>query len=203
MGIYPSPLRSRAQHHTQALATRCANPLDHTSSLDKVSLHKLGKQGLAQGSRAALHRDTGILQSGNLRVRTALTTADDGTGVTHTTTRRGTDTGDEADGGLVVLVVGLEELGGVLFGTTTNLTNHDDTLGLGVVEEDAKAVDEVGTGEGVTTDTDDKGLSKASLGGLVHSLVSQSTGARDDTNATALVDKSRHDTDLALALNRQ
>lgn len=187
MGIYPSQplyMHSTTNHNR----------------LDKVTLDKLSKQGLAQSSWAPLHSNTGVLQSGDLRVGTTLTTADDGTGVTHTATRRGTDTSDEADRGLVVLVVGLDELGSILLGTTTNLTNHDDTLGLGVLEEDAQAVDEVGTGEGVTTNTNNERLTKTSLGGLVHSLVGQSTGTRDDTNATALVDETRHDTNLTLTL---
>lgn len=170
------------------------------TNLDKVTLDKLSKQGLAQSSGASLHDNTGILQSGNLRVGTTLTTADDGTSVTHTAARGSADTSDEADSRLVVLVVGLEELGGVLLGATTNLTNHDDTLGLGVLKEDTKAVNEVGTGEGVTTDTNDEGLTKTGLGGLVHSLVGQGTGTRDDTNATTLVDETRHDADLALTL---
>lgn len=95
-------------------------------------------------------------------------------------------------------VVGLEELGGILLGGTTNLTDHDDTVGLGVLEEDLEAVNEVGAGEGVTTDTDDERLTETSEGGLVHGLVGQGTGTGDDTDTTALVDEAGHDTDLAL-----
>lgn len=120
--------------------------------------------------------------------------------MTHAAAGGSRDTGNERDGGLVVDVVGLEELGGILLGGTTNLTDHDDTVGLGVLEEDLEAVDEVGAGEGVTTDTDDEGLTKASLGGLVDGLVGQGTGTGDDTDTAALVDEARHDTDLALTL---
>lgn len=168
--------------------------------LDKVTLDELGKQSLAQGGRAALDNDTGILESGDLGVGTTLTTADDSTGVAHTAAGGSGDTGDEGNGGLVVDVVGLEELGGILLGGTTDLTDHDDTVGLGVLEEDLQAVDEVGAGEGVTTDTDDERLAKAGLGGLVDGLVGQGTGAGDDTDAAALVDEAGHDTDLALTL---
>lgn len=118
----------------------------------------------------------------------------------HTAAGGSGDTGDEGNSGLVVDVVGLEELGGVLLGGTTNLTDHDDTVGLGVLEEDLQAVDEVGAGEGVTTDTDDERLAQAGLGSLVDGLVGQGTGAGDDTNTAALVDETGHDTDLALAL---
>lgn len=202
-GIYPGPsVRTQPRVTTDfgARPSKPGNLYSISTSLDKVTLDKLGKQGLAQSSGASLHDNTGILQSGNLRVGTTLTTADDGTSMTHTTARRSADTGDEANSRLVVLVVGLEELGGVLLGATTNLTNHDDTLGLGVLKEDTKAVNEVGTREGVTTDTNDEGLTKTGLGSLVDSLVGQGTGTRDDTNATTFVDEARHDTDLALAL---
>jgi len=120
--------------------------------------------------------------------------------VTHSSTGRSRDTSDEADNGLTTVdSVGLlEELGGVLLGRTTNLTNHDDTVGVGVLSEDLEAVDEVGTGEGVTANSDNERLTKTGLGGLVDGLVSESTGTRDDTDAAALVDEARHDTNLAL-----
>lgn len=168
--------------------------------LDKVALDELGKQGLAEGSRAALDNDTSVGESGDLGVGTTLTTADDGTGVTHAAAGGSGDTGNEGDSGLVVDVVGLEVLGGILLGGTTNLTDHDDTVGLGVLEEDLEAVDEAGAGEGVTTDTDNKGLTKAGHGSLVDGLVGQGTGAGDDTDTTALVDEAGHDTDLTLTL---
>lgn len=203
MGIYPGPsVRTQPRITTDfgVSPSKLGNPSSTSTSLDKVTLDKLGKQGLAQSSRASLHDNTGILQGGNLRVGTTLTTADDGTSMAHTAARGSADTSDEANSRLVVLVVGLEELGGVLLSTTTNLTNHDDTLGLGVLKEDTKAVNEVGTRERVTADTNDEGLSKTGLSRLVDSFVGQSTGTRDDTNATTLVDEARHDTDLALTL---
>lgn len=168
--------------------------------LHEVALDELSKQSLSKGGRAALDDDTSILESGDLGVGTTLTTADDGTGVTHAAAGGSGDTGDEGNSGLVVDVVGLEELGGVLLGGTTNLTDHDDTVGLGVLKEDLQAVDEVGAGEGVTTDTDNERLTEAGLGGLVDSLVGEGTGTGDDTDTAALVDEAGHDTDLALSL---
>ena len=174
-----------------------------SNRLDEVTLDELSKKSLAEGGRAALDDDTSIGKSGDLGVSTTLTTADDGTSVAHAATRRSGDTGNERNSGLVVDVVGLEELGGILLSGTTNLTDHDDTIGLGVLEEDLQAVDEVGAGEGVTADTDNERLAKAGLGGLVDGLVGQGTGAGDDADATTLVDEARHDTDLALALMKQ
>jgi len=109
-------------------------------------------------------------------------------------------TSDEGDDGLAVGadVVSLEESSTLLFSGTTDLTDHDDTLGLGVSEELTEDVDEVGTVEGVTADTDADGLAETDLSGLVDSLVGEGTGTRDDTDLTGLVDVSGHDTDLAL-----
>lgn len=157
-------------------------------------------QGPAQVSRAPLDNYTGILKSGELRIRTALTTADDGTSVAHTAARGSTDASDEGDGGLVVLVVLLEELGGILLGTAANLTNEDDSVGLRVLKEDTEAVDEVGAREGVATNTNDERLAKAGLGSLIHGLIGQGSGTRHDTDTATLVDESRHDANLTLAL---
>lgn len=171
------------------------------TKLQEITANELVVESLAQASGGALDDDASTLEGLDLGVGTTLSTRDNGSGVAHATARGSGDTSDEADNGLAVAnSVGLlEELGGVLFGRSTNLTNHDDTVGLGVLSEDLEAVDEVGAVEGVTTNTDDEGLTETSLGGLVDSLVGEGSGTRDDTDATALVDETRHDTDLALA----
>ena len=170
------------------------------SYLNHVSLNKLLQESLAKGSRAAADSDASGLESRDLRVSTTFASADDGTGVTHTTAWGSADTSNEADSRLVGLVRALEELSGILLGATTDLADHDDAVGLGVIEEHVQTVDEVGAGEGVTTDTNDEGLAKAGLGRLVHSLIGEGSGTRDDTDATTLVDETGHDTDLTLSL---
>lgn len=57
----------------------------------------------------------------------------------------------------------LEEGSSLLFGLSTNLTDHDDTLSVGVVEEDFQAVNEVGSVKGISTNTNTQGLTKARL----------------------------------------
>ena len=89
---------------------------------------------------------------------------------------------------------------GILLGATTDFANHDDTVSLPVLEEDLQAVDEVGSREGIATDTDDERLTKAGLGGLVDGFVGEGSGTGDNTDAAALVDEAGHDTDLALSL---
>lgn len=119
----------------------------------------------------------------------------------HTAAGGSGDAGDEADDGLAAVdgVGLLEELGGVLLGGAANLANHDDAVGLLVLDEDLEAVDEVCAAEGVAADADDEGLAEAGLGGLVDGLVGQGAGAGDDADAAALVDEAGHDADLALA----
>ena len=174
---------------------------NETNKLQEITANELVVESLAQASGGALDDDASTLESLDLGVGTALSARDNGTGVAHATARGSGDTGNEADNGLAVAnSVGLlEELGCVLFSRSTNLTNHDDTVRLGVLSEDLKAVDEVGAVERVTANTNDERLAEAGLGGLVDSLVGEGSGTRDDTDATALVDETRHDTDLALA----
>lgn len=91
-----------------------------------------------------------------------------------------------------------EVVGSLLLGHTTNLADQDDSLGLGILEEDLQAVDEVGAVERITADAHAEGLSQTHLGGLVHSLVGQGSRPRDNADLAALVNMTRHDADLAL-----
>ena len=180
---------------------RKTNLQDGPTSLKKIPPDELLPEDLAERRRAALNNDTSRLEGGDLAVCATFAAGDDGTGVTHAPAGRSGDTSDEGDNGLLLLPVGLlEELSGILLGGTTDLTDHDDTFGLRVLEEDLKAVDEVGAAEGVTADTDDERLTEAGLGGLVDGLVGESAGTGDDADATALVNETGHDADLALTL---
>ena len=57
----------------------------------------------------------------------------------------------------------LQELCGPLFRLSSDLANHDDSLGVGVIEENVETVQEVGAVEGVATDADAEGLTEADL----------------------------------------
>jgi len=119
--------------------------------------------------------------------------------MSHSPAGRRTDARNEADRRLVLLVLALQEFGGVLLGAAADLTDHDDTISLIILEEDAKAVDEVGAGKGVTADADDKRLAQPGLGGLIDSFVGQGAGTRDDADTPTFVDETGHDANLALA----
>lgn len=172
-----------------------------TENLQEITTDELVVQGLAQTSRRALNNDTSGLKGLDLGVGTTLAAGDNGTGVTHTTAGRSRDTGDEADNGLAA-VDGVElpqVLGSLLLSGTTNLTNHDDTISLLVLDKDLQAVNEVGAAERVTANADDERLSQTGLGSLVDGLVGQSTGSGDNTDAATLVNETGHDADLAKA----
>lgn len=173
------------------------------NALDEISLDELSEKSLSERGRASLHNDTGILEGCNLGVCAALTSADDGTSVAHSSTWWSTDTGNEADSRLVGPVLALQESGSVFLSATADLTDHDDSVSLLILEEDTEAVNEVGSGEWVAADADNERLAKTGLGGLVDGFVGKGTGSGDDTDTASLVDEAGHDTNFALSLRRE
>ena len=73
------------------------------------------------------------------------------------------------------MIISGQPLSSFFFGLPTNFSNHNNTFGLGVVNEFLENINEVGSMEGVSTNTNNGGLSKASSGGLVNCFVSKST----------------------------
>src|SRR3546814_10628591 len=82
---------------------------------------------------------------------------------------------------------------------TTDLADHDDALGLRIVLEQLKAVDEVPAVDRVAADADDGRLAQARVGRLLDRLVRQRARARDDADLAHGMDVAGHDADLALA----
>lgn len=120
--------------------------------------------------------------------------------MTHPPSWRSRDTGNEADNRLASSVVALQKVRRVFFRRPSNLTNHDNTVCFLVLQEHLETIDEVGTRERVTANANDERLTESSLSSLVDGFVGQSSGARDNANAAALVDETWHDANLALAL---
>ena len=143
--------------------------------------------------------DASVLKGSDLVSCTTFASSDDGASVTHAAARRSSLASDEADDGQVAVVVCFEPLGSLFLCLTADLTNHDDTLSLGIVNELSEHVNEVCSVKRITADTDDSGLAKALGRGLIDSLVGQSTRAGDDTDLALGVDVTRHDSNLALA----
>jgi hypothetical protein len=189
--------RRGAARSAEATGDRLQAGTGGTSGMRAIPLARKGK-GVYLGEASLLHGGeheatdlcrglgndgTGPLQRLDLVAGGALATGDDCAGVAHAAARGRGAAGDKADdrlGVLARLVVLLEELGSVLLHRAANLANDDDTLGPGVVEEDAEGVDVGRAGEGVTADANDERLAQADVGRLGDGLVVEGAGARDD-----------------------
>src|SRR5204862_4014072 len=68
----------------------------------------------------------------------------------------------------------------------------------GVLLEELEAIDEVHAADRVAADPDAGALSQAAQRRLVHGLVRERARARHDPDRARLVDRARHDADLAL-----
>ncbi|KAF1856457.1 hypothetical protein Lal_00048580, partial [Lupinus albus] len=154
-------------------------------------------QGLADVGQGTHGLHTGVLQGGELLVRSALAAGDDGAGVAHALAGRCGDTRDVGHHRLGH--VGLDEGSGFFFSGTADLTDHDDRFGLRVFLEQLQDVDEVGARDRVATDAHAGGLAEAGVGGLLHGFIGQGAGTRHDAYLARQVDVTRHDADLALA----
>ena len=143
--------------------------------------------------------DARRLESGDLLSSASLAAGNNGASVAHAATWRCRLSSDEAHNGQIAMVVGLEPGGGLFLGLATDLANHDDALGLGVIDEALEHVDEVGAIKGVATDADNGRLTKALCGRLVDGLVCEGTGTGHDSDLALGVDVAGHNADLALA----
>src|SRR6056297_606201 len=158
-----------------------------------------GENGLAQGGGAVGDGDPGGFHRLDLVVSAALATGDDGARMAHAAARRRGAPGDEARGGFpaALLALGGEEFGGVFLGGAADFADHDDRLGLVIVEEPFQHVDMLGPLDRVAADADAGGLAKAHIGGLLDRLVGERARARHDADLATLVDMAGHDADLA------
>lgn len=106
---------------------------------------------------------------------------------------------DETNHGEVSLVISAEPLSSLLFGLTSNFSDHDDTLSFGVDNKLAQNIDEVCSIEGVSSNAYNGGLTKSIVRSLVDSFIGECSRSRYNTNFTPLVDVTWHDTNLTLA----
>lgn len=95
------------------------------------------------------------------------------------------------------MVMTRKPLGSLLFGFTADLTNHDNTFSLGIIDELGEDINEVGAVERITANADNSRLTEVILRGLVDGLVREGTRARNDTNLSLLMNVTGHDTNLA------
>ncbi len=78
----------------------------------------------------------------------------------------------------------------------SDLSDHDDSFCLRILEELCEYIYEIGSIERVSSDSDAGGLSELDCGGLMDGFVRQSATARNDADRTGTVDVTGHDADL-------
>uniref|UniRef100_A0A8D8WC53 Uncharacterized protein n=1 Tax=Cacopsylla melanoneura TaxID=428564 RepID=A0A8D8WC53_9HEMI len=81
---------------------------------------------------------------------------------------------------------------------SSNFSNQDNSLRLRIIQEHFQTINEVCSIERISSNTNTQGLTKAYLCCLMYSFICKSTGARDNTYTTTLVNMTRHDANLTL-----
>ena len=117
--------------------------------------------------------------------------ADDGAGVAH-----GPTFGRRLTGNKTYYRFGAEVAdiaGCVGFHASADLADHDDAFRFGVVHQQFHGFFGGGAHDGVATDADAGGLSHTGFRYLIHSLVGEGAGTRNDADATFAVNEARHD----------
>src|SRR6185312_2189920 len=151
----------------------------------------------AERRRRIGDRDAGPLHRLYLVAGRAAAAGYNRAGMAHASARRRGGPGDEAHHRLLDLAA-FDELRRLLLGRAADLADHDDRLGLVVLEEELEAIDEIGAVDGVAADPHAARLTEAGSGGLRHRLIGQGARARHDADIALGMDVPGHDADLAL-----
>src|ERR1019366_7925183 len=149
---------------------------------------------LAHLGRIARHFDAAGLHHGQLLLRRALAAGDDRAGVPHALACWRGDARDESYHRLLHVV--LHPQRGSLFVRAANLAHHDHGLGVRIVVEHAQHVDVLHAVHRIAAGTDAGGLAQAQLHQLPDRFIGQRARARNDADASLLVDVAGHDADL-------
>src|SRR5258708_28426268 len=86
-----------------------------------------------------------------------------------------------------------------LFRVAADLPDHDDGFGFRIAVEKIERIQKTGSNYRIAADADGGRLSNAALGELMHRLVSKRARARNDSDGALFVNRSGHNSDLALA----
>ena len=122
-------------------------------------------------------------------------TRDNRPGMPHAPSRRRRDTGDEADHRLAHVC--FCPAGRIHFLRATDLPDHDDGFGLGVVLKGTQHGDKISAIDRVATDTHRGGLPHAQLRHLLYRLIVQGTGTRHHADTAGAIDVRGHNANLA------
>lgn len=122
--------------------------------------------------------------------------ADDGAGVAH-----GTTFGRRLAGNKTYHRFGAEVAdiaGGICFHAAADLADHNDALRFGVIHQQFHCFFGGGAHDGVAADADAGGLAHAGFRHLVHCLVGEGAGTRNDADVALAVNEARHDAAFGL-----
>ena len=115
------------------------------------------------------------LEASNLRFSVTFTTRNDGTSVSHSSSWRGGLPSNKTNNWKVSWIVGRKPFSSLLFSLTTNFSNENDTFSLWIRNETFKDINEIGSVEWISTDSDNCRLSEILSRCLINSFISQSS----------------------------
>merc|ERR550532_313077 len=123
------------------------------------------------------HTNTGVFHGFNLTFCSSLSSLNDGSGMTHPSAWRSSDASNEPNHRFCVgsSVVLHHPFCCFFFCTASNFTNHYYSLSFWIVHKFVKGINEVGSVEGISTNSDACGLAKAHFSRLSNGFVGQSS----------------------------
>lgn len=116
--------------------------------------------------------------------------------MSHSSFRGSSDSSNESGNWQVSLIIFLQPISGHLFLFSSDFSDHENGLSFWVIRESLQDVNEVGSVEWISTDSDNGRLSQSSKGGLIDGLISQSTGSGNDSDFSLLMNISGHNSDF-------
>ena len=105
--------------------------------------------------------------------------------------------GNETDNRFVHLLT--NKAGSFLLVGATDLTNHHDRLGVGIVLEGGQTVDEVGAVDRITSDADTGRLANPRSRHLINDFVGERARATDEPDVSGFADAAGNDADVGFA----
>src|SRR5262249_29569323 len=129
--------------------------------------------------------------------RSSLPAGNDGTRMAHSPARRRRLSADEADYWL--LHVSFDVCRRFFFRRSSDLTNHDNGVGLRIFVEETNDIDEIRANDRVAADSDACRLPDFPLAQLAHRFIGQSSASRNDSDVTFEMNVTGHDSDLTAA----
>src|SRR5690606_35009502 len=120
-----------------------------------------------------------------------------GSGMTHGTTCGRCLPGNEANDGLFAAGI-LVPSGGLGLQLPPDLPDHDDTLGLGISDQEFDRLLGGGADNGVSPDSDGRGDSQSLADDLVRGFIGEGTRFGNNANTSFFKDKAGHDTYFGL-----